>query len=117
MLLSLFIAALCSPTGNGLTSWLFVGDVDCIFVTLPCGILGQVMYFNVSFLDCCRLSYFQDQLLLNTGESYCRSCQIARTGASTILSIINSYHLSLRSLFCPYLSGHIQQVLFISHYQ
>ena len=35
-----------------------VGDVYCIFVTLPCGILGQVWSFIVSFPDLCRLSYF-----------------------------------------------------------
>ena len=27
-----------------------VGDVYCIFITFPCGILGQVWYLNVSFL-------------------------------------------------------------------
>ena len=33
--------------------WLFalVGDVYCIFVTFPCGILGQVWYLIVSFPD------------------------------------------------------------------
>ena len=37
-----------------------VGDVYCIFVTIPCGIciLGQVWYLIVSFPDICRLSYF-----------------------------------------------------------
>ena len=45
MLLGLFIAALWSPAGKGLTSWLLalVGGVYCIFVTFtyaPCGILG-----------------------------------------------------------------------------
>ena len=30
----------------------------CIFVTFPCGILGQVWYFIASFPDLCRLSYF-----------------------------------------------------------
>ena len=28
-----------------------VGDVYCIFVAFPCGILGQVWYLNVSFPD------------------------------------------------------------------
>ena len=32
------------------------GDVYCIFVTFPCGILGQVWYLIVSFPDLCRLS-------------------------------------------------------------
>ena len=35
-----------------------VGDVYCIFVTFPCGILGQVWYLITSFPDLCRLSYF-----------------------------------------------------------
>ena len=35
-----------------------VGDVYCIFVTFPCGSLGQVCYLIVSFPDLCRLSYF-----------------------------------------------------------
>ena len=39
-----------------------VGDVHCIFVTFPCGILGQVWYLIVSFPDLCRLSYFKSEL-------------------------------------------------------
>ena len=35
-----------------------VGDVYCIFVTFPCGILGQVWYLIVPFPDLCLLSYF-----------------------------------------------------------
>ena len=35
-----------------------VGDFKCIFVTFPCGILGQVWYLTVSFSDLCHLSYF-----------------------------------------------------------
>ena len=35
-----------------------VGDVYCIFVTFPFGILGQVWHLIVSFPDLCRLSYF-----------------------------------------------------------
>ena len=34
-----------------------VGDVYCIFVTFPCGNLGQVWYLIVSFPDLCHLSY------------------------------------------------------------
>ena len=36
-----------------------VGDVCCIFVTLSCGILGQVWCLIVSFPDLCRLSYIR----------------------------------------------------------
>ena len=35
-----------------------VGDVYCIFVTYPCGILGQVWYLIVLFPDLCHLSFF-----------------------------------------------------------
>ena len=37
-----------------------VGDAYCIFVTFPCGILGQVGYLIVSLPDLCRLSYFNN---------------------------------------------------------
>ena len=37
------------------------GDVYCIFVNFPCGILDQVWYLIVSFPDLCRLSYFKYQ--------------------------------------------------------
>ena len=52
----LFVAALWSPEGKGLTSWL------CDFVTLPFGILGQVWYLIVLISDPCCLSYFYGQL-------------------------------------------------------
>ena len=54
MLSRLFIAALWSPVGKGLTSWLLL-----VIVTFPCGILGQVWYLIVSFPDHCHLSYFE----------------------------------------------------------
>ena len=38
-----------------------VGDVYCIFVTFPCGILCQVWYLIVSFPDLCQLSYLHGQ--------------------------------------------------------
>ena len=37
-----------------------VGDVNCIFVTFQCRILGQVWYFNVSFPGLCCLSYYDN---------------------------------------------------------
>ena len=57
MLSRLFIAALWSPAGKGLTSSLLL--VMCIvFVSFPCDILGQVWHLIVSFPDLFRLSYF-----------------------------------------------------------
>ena len=42
MLSRLFIAAVCSPAGKGLTSWLLFVMFNCVFITFPCGMLGQV---------------------------------------------------------------------------
>ena len=54
----LFIAALWSPVGKGLTFWL--SFVMFVFLSLShCGILGQVWYLIVPIPDLCRLSYFQ----------------------------------------------------------
>ena len=52
MLSSLFIAALLSPAGNGLTSWHLSVMSNFNFVTFPCGILGQVQYLIVLIPDC-----------------------------------------------------------------
>ena len=49
-----------------------VGNVYCVFVTFPCGILGQVWYLIVSYPDLCRLSYFKQnvfQYISNTSFS------------------------------------------------
>ena len=51
---------------------------------------------------------FQDQLSLNAGQKYCRMLQGKH---SAILQPSLSYHLSLRSLFCLFLSGRFTQVL------
>ena len=56
----LFIAALWSPVGKGLTSWLSFVMSNCEFVTFPLiGILGQLWYSIVSILDLCPLLYFE----------------------------------------------------------
>ena len=44
----------CWERADLLTS---VGDVYCIFVTFPCGILVQVWDLIVSFPDLCRLNF------------------------------------------------------------
>ena len=41
MLLRLIIAALWSPAGKGLTSWLSFVVLNCVIVTFPFGILGR----------------------------------------------------------------------------
>ena len=54
----LFIAIFRSPAGKGLISCLSFVMFNCVFVTLPSGILGQVWYLIVSIPDLCHLSYF-----------------------------------------------------------
>ena len=61
MLLLLFIAALWSPAGKGLTFWVLFVMFNCNFVTFSCGILGQVWYLMASLPDLCRLSYFAER--------------------------------------------------------
>ena len=50
MLSCLFIAALWSPAGKGLASWLSCVLCLLCFVTFPCGVLGQVWFLIVSIL-------------------------------------------------------------------
>ena len=52
----LFIAALWSPEGKGLTAWLFFVMFNCDLVTFPLGMLGQVWYLIVSIPNPCCLS-------------------------------------------------------------
>ena len=54
----LFMAALWSPAGKGLTSWLLFVMSNFDFVNFPCAILGQVWYLIVLIPDLCSLSYF-----------------------------------------------------------
>ena len=58
-LYSMFIAALWSSAGKGLTYWLLFVMFNCNFVTFPCGILGQLCYLIVSIPGLSRLSYFK----------------------------------------------------------
>ena len=58
MLSCLLIAALWSPDGKGLTSWLSFVVLNCVVATFPFGILGQVWYLIISIPDLCPLSYF-----------------------------------------------------------
>ena len=57
MLSRLFIAALWSPAGKGLTSWHLFLMFNCVFLTFPCGIPGQVLFLIVLIPDLCRLSF------------------------------------------------------------
>ena len=48
-----FIAALWSPAGKRLTTWLLFVMLNSVFVTFLCGILGQLWYLIVSIPDLC----------------------------------------------------------------
>ena len=74
----LFITALWSPAAKGLTSWLLFVMFNCVFVTFPSGILGQVWYLIVSIPDLCHLSYFDIYLFLSPSILMCQysSCSI-----------------------------------------
>ena len=64
----LFICALWSSAGKGLTSWLsFV--VSTVSLSLPIGIPGQVWYLIVSIPDLCTLTYFAEIQSLNVSLS------------------------------------------------
>ena len=55
-----FASVLCylvSPAGKGLTSLLLFVLFNCVFVTFPFGILGQVWYVIASIPDLCHLSF------------------------------------------------------------
>ena len=57
MLSRLFTAILWSPAGKGQVSWLLLVMFNCVFVTFPCGNLGQVLYLIVSMSYLCRLFF------------------------------------------------------------
>ena len=63
----LFIFALWSPVGKGLTSWLsFV--VSAVSLSLSHLTLGQVWYLIVSIPDLCTLTYFKSLLRQGLSE-------------------------------------------------
>ena len=62
MLLCLFTAALWSPAGKGLTTWLLFMMFNCVIATFPCGFLGQVWYLIVSIPDLCHLFYYKSKV-------------------------------------------------------
>ena len=65
MLSRLFIAALWSPEGKGLTSWLLFVMFFCDFVTFLVGIQCQVWYLIVLIPDPCCLSFLCNAIPLN----------------------------------------------------
>ena len=75
-LVCLFVDALWSPAGKGLTSWLSFVMSNCDASTFPFGILGQVWCLIVPIPDLWPLKEktqidFQYRLSLNAGQKYC----------------------------------------------
>ena len=58
MLSCLFIADLWSSAGTGLASWLSCMLCFIVFVTFPCGVLGQVWHLIVTIPDIYLLPNF-----------------------------------------------------------
>ena len=58
MISCLFIAALWSPAGKGLTLAVLYLMFSCVFVTFPFCVLRQVWYMIVLIPDLCLLTYF-----------------------------------------------------------
>ena len=52
--------------------------VYCVFVILPCGVLGQVWCLSVSIPDLRLLSYFKNEMLKTRLESSRKSCLTAK---------------------------------------
>ena len=52
---------LVAPAGNGMASHLSFVMFNCVFVTFPCGILGQVWYLIVLIPDLSLLFYMYHQ--------------------------------------------------------
>ena len=44
-----------------------VSMFNCVFVTFPCGVLGQEWYLLVSIPDLCHLSYFGYNHIITKG--------------------------------------------------
>ena len=66
MLSCLLIAALWSPAGKELTSWLSFVVLNWVVVTFPFDILCQVWYLIVLIPDLFPLSYFHtDRIVLH----------------------------------------------------
>ena len=85
----LFICALWSPAGKGLTSWLLVVVSNCLQVChFLIGILGQVWYLIVSIPDLCTLTYYRSpQVQPQTSDADPLMKVLARPGSSLSLRV------------------------------
>ena len=85
----------------------------CVLVSLPHGVILWTKYSKTCVkppLSKRRKIGFQDQLSLNAGQKYCRMLQGNPWSILQYFRPSLSYHLSLRSLFCLFLSGRFTQL-------
>ena len=59
-----FLSAHCSLVERANQLALLYVMFSCVFVTFPCGVLGQVWYLIVPIPDICLLTYFYNLALL-----------------------------------------------------
>ena len=83
----LFIAALRSPAGKGLTSWLFCMFYS-VFVTFPCGVLGHMWYLIISIPDGGLLTYFIFQNLFKFKCLLCHILNRIDLGAGVLFNLV-----------------------------
>ena len=103
MLPRLFVAALWSLAGKGLTSWLLCVMSNCDFVTFPYGILGQVRYLIVLIPDIFHLSYLHlcifDSSIRGTNLIKINENQVSMNRKShTHRSQTNQWHMYVSSI-------------------
>ena len=84
----LFIDALWSPAGKGLTSCFSFLMSNCVFVTFPCGILGQVWYLIVLIPDLCPF------LLFLVDHTFYIICSFYRLSLPCTTAIVFSAYVS-----------------------
>ena len=74
-----FLSVHCSLVVTDLLALSYV-MFYCVFVTFPCGVLGQVWCLIVSIPDLCLLSYFNDTFLASPftkrAASFCTFCTL-----------------------------------------
>ena len=88
----LCLAALWSPAGKGLTSWLSFVMFNCVFVTIPCSLLGHVWYLIVSIPDICQHSYFPKVKTLKPAD---------KSIISVTVKADDSKRLAKQNVMCP----------------
>ena len=88
----LFICALLSPAGKGLTYWLSFVVSNCEFCHIPIGILCQMWYLIVSIPDLCTLTYFNVKSPSIVHQYIWTSSVIALAKIMTFQGLLNIIH-------------------------